>query len=337
MGDKIKKNRQIKSKNTIKKLFISLAFILLFIFGFTTFYIYNTLNKVETDEISQLNDAIGIREDTLDKFEGKDNIINIALFGVDNRSEQEKGRSDSIIILTLDKEHKKLKMSSIMRDSYVNIEGRGKDKINHAYAFGGPQLAVKTINQNFELNIRDYVTVDFGNMEDIIDSLGGITLNIRQDELQYINNYINELAALKKVSPTSITKPGTQKVNGIQAVAYSRIRYTSGGDSERTERQRIVLEALLTKIKSAGVTKFPSTVNKLLPYVKTSLSSTEILKLGTDVLTSGIGNIEQERFPIDGYAKGINLNKIYYLQFDEEATKDHIYKYIFEDIKPKKK
>lgn len=330
------RNKKLNNKknNKLKIFLISIFFIILFLVGFGALYIYNALNKVENDKISKSNEDVGIEQETVDKFTGKDKIINIALFGIDNRNSEDKGRSDSIMIFTVDKVTKKLKMSSIMRDSYVNIEGRGKDKINHAYAFGGPQLAIKTINQNFELNIRDYVTVDFGNMEDIIDSLGGIDLNIRQDELKYINAYITELSSLKKVTPPLITQTGNQRVDGIQAVAYSRIRYTSGGDYERTERQRIVLEALLNKIKSSGITQYPSIVNKLLPYVKTSLTSTDILKIGTDVLTSGITKIEQERFPVDGYCNGGYINKIWYLQFDEAATKDQIYKYVFEDIKP---
>lgn len=333
MEERNKKLNNKKNKK-LKISLISIFFIILFLVGFGALYIYNSLNKVENDKISKSNEDVGIEQETLDKFTGKDKIINIALFGVDNRNSEDKGRSDSIMIFTVDKVTKKLKMSSIMRDSYVNIEGRGKDKINHAYAFGGPQLAIKTINKNFQLNIRDYVTVDFGNMEDIIDSLDGIILNIRQDELKYINSYITELSTLKKVTPPLITQTGNQRVNGIQGVAYSRIRYTSGGDYERTERQRIVLESLLNKIKSSGITQYPSIVNKLLPYVKTSLTSSDILKIGTDVLTSGITKIEQERFPVDGYCNGNYINKIWYLQFDEPATKDQIYKYIFEDIKP---
>lgn len=337
MNNKRKTRSEKKKSKKLKIALISILFVVLFLSGFGLFYVYNTLNKVDKTTISRSNEDLGIDKNILNKTSGKDNIINIALYGVDNRSENDRGRSDSIIVLTVDKQHKKLKMSSIMRDSYVNIDGHGKDKINHAYAFGGPQLAIKTLNQNFGLNIKDFVTVDFGNMEDIIDAMGGITLKIRDDEVNYVNIGVNYQASLRGVSPKLLTKPGLQQVDGMQALAYSRIRSTAGGDFERTDRQRIVLEALFNKIKTAGLTQYPSIVNKLSPYVKTSFSSTDMLKLGTDVFTSGMSTIEQERFPLDGYSKGGLINKIWYLQYDEEATKEQIYKYIFEDIKPTQK
>ncbi|MDZ7548740.1 LCP family protein, partial [Clostridium perfringens] len=136
------------------------------------------------------------------------------------------GRSDSIMILTLDSVHNKLKLTSIMRDSYVNIPGRGLDKINHAYAFGGPELAVRTLNENFDLNIKEFMAVDFTSLPTIIDKLGGVTINIIPEEISHI---------------PGITSAGNQVLNGKQALAYSRIRYASGGDYKRTERQRTVV------------------------------------------------------------------------------------------------
>ena len=114
-------------------------------------------------------------------------IINIAFFGVDRRAVNEASRSDSIMILSIDEMHKKIKMSSIMRDTYVEIKNHGQTKINHAYAYGGPQLAIRTLNENFNLDIRDYVTVDFFNFEKIIDAIGGVTIDVKQDEISLIN------------------------------------------------------------------------------------------------------------------------------------------------------
>ena len=177
---------------------------------------YSTLNKLDTVEIEEENLGITPIEE-LEVYEAPEKIKNIALFGVD--SENGVGRSDSIMIATIDPIHNKLKITSIMRDSYVNIEGRGYDKINHAYAFGGPELAIKTINQNFGLNIDDFVAVDFNSLPKIINILGGITLNITNEELQYINSYIDDINRKDGTSSPHISNTGEQYVDGVQALA----------------------------------------------------------------------------------------------------------------------
>jgi polyisoprenyl-teichoic acid--peptidoglycan teichoic acid transferase len=331
-----------RKKKMDKKLKITLlvfTLILLFGLGAGGFYLSTIYNKLNIEKISKNPEELGINKDLEQKLQesGKSNIINIALFGLDQRSVKERGRSDSIMILTIDKVHKKIKLSSIMRDSYVNIDGRGKDKITHAYAFGGPQLAVKTLNENFNLNIKDYVTVNFFGMTKIVDAMGGVTIDVKPSEVAVANNYVKNIAKLENVDPPLIDGPGKQRLNGIQAVAYSRNRYTGNGDYERTDRQRRVLAALMEKVKTLGVTKYPTVVSELLPYVLTNMSSVDIVKMGTDVLTSGTTNIDQERFPIDGYCKGEKIKGIYYLTFDEAATKEQLYNFIFEDIKPTSK
>jgi polyisoprenyl-teichoic acid--peptidoglycan teichoic acid transferase len=144
-------------------------------------YINKTLDKVETIEGN--TDNIGINTETKEEFK---EIKNIALLGIDSRDDDLVGRSDSIMILTLDSVHNKIKLSSIMRDSYVNIDGHGMDKINHAYAFGGAELALKTLNDNFDLNISDVMIVNFNSVTNIIDKIGGVTINITDEEIPHI-------------------------------------------------------------------------------------------------------------------------------------------------------
>lgn len=153
-------------------------------------------------------------------------------------------RSDTIMILSIDKQHDKLKLTSIMRDTYISVDGHGMTKITHAYAYGGPQLAVKTINQNFNMNIKDYVTVDFFGLEKIIDSIGGVQINVEKAEVPVMNSYITETSRIEKTVPTFVQSSGLQTLNGSQAVAYSRIRYVGNADYKRTQRQRTVLEQL---------------------------------------------------------------------------------------------
>jgi polyisoprenyl-teichoic acid--peptidoglycan teichoic acid transferase len=325
------------NRKRLKVILLSLVVVLLCGLGGGALYVSKLFKQVNTEVISQEPKDIGIAPELEEKLEetGKaKEIINIALFGLDQRSVKERGRSDSIMILTIDEQHKKIKLSSIMRDSYVDINGRGKDKINHAYAFGGPQLAVRTLNENYNLNIKDYVTVNFFGLAKIIDALGGVTIDVKESEVAVINANAAGTASLSNETAPSIKGPGKQVLNGVQAVGYSRERHTGNGDYERTDRQRRVLSALMEKVQTLGPGKYNTVVSKLLPHVLTNMNSLDIMKLGTNVFTSGTTKIEQVRFPLDGYCKGKRINGIYYLTFDEKATKEQMYKYIFEDIKP---
>lgn len=339
------KPKRKKKKKALRITLFILLFLFLFAVGAGGFYLVNTFGKIKTHKIDKSIEGTGIDKETQNKIEeidGGEDIINIALLGIDRQEKDDPGRSDSTMIVSIDKKDKKIKMISMMRDSYVKIDGHGRDKLNHAHAYGGPQLTIKTLNQNFGLNIKDFVSVDFGNMADIVNALGGIDINIKADELSEknpynINFYIREISGIKKVTkPPTVTKTGMQHLNGIQAVAYSRIRSTGDGDFDRTERQREVLTQLFNKIKSAGVLKLPGIANKLMEYVSTSMDSGQILALGTDVLKSGL-NIEQERFPQDGYCQGKTINGTWYLQYDEAVTKNQIFDYIFKDVKPSPK
>ena len=289
-------------------------------------HLFNKLEKVEIDK-----EDIGITEEVEEKLSQYSNsVINIALFGVD-AVDGGVGRSDSIMIATIDTVHKKLKLTSIMRDSYVAIEGHGNDKLNHAYAFGGPQLAIKTLNENFDLNIEDFAAVNFETLPKIIDKIGGIELDIDEDELEHVNGYTAHLNSINGTNEAAIEKTGLQHVSGTQALAYCRIRYTSGGDYKRTERHREVLTEIFKKIEDIPATSYPSLLSEILPMVNTSLDYSKILELGTEVLKLGDSSMELERFPRDEYCEGEIINEIYYLTFDKEVTVEQLHSYIFED------
>lgn len=292
-------------------------------------YFYNQLNKVKKVKISKANSELNIKGNTARQ---DDEIVNIAFFGVDRRHKDEASRSDALMIVTLDKKHKKVKISSIMRDSYVNVDGHEMTKITHAYAYGGPILAIKTLNKNFDLNIRDYVTCDFFGFEKIIDSVGGIDINVTPQELKYINGYIEETSKIENASVPAVTKCGLQKLNGRQAVAYTRIRYTDGGDFERTQRERTVLIDVLNKVKKTNPKNISNVVASLLPYTETSMSNVKILKLLASIYSLGIKDIDQKVFPSDGYCSGKMISGVWYLVFDLETTKNQLHKYIFESL-----
>lgn len=149
-----------------------------------------------------------------------------------------------------------------MRDFYVDIPGHDDDKITHDYAFGEPEIAMKTLNENFKVNVEDFMAVNFTSLPEIIDKLGGVKINIIPEEIHHI--------------------PGINS-QGEQVLAYSRIRYTTGGDYKRTERQRVVLEAVFEKLKSTLTKEYPSLIDDFLPYIETNMSSMDMIKLATEV------------------------------------------------------
>lgn len=313
-----------KKKNKKKWIILSLLLVVLIIAGIGIGYTASLLGKVDSVEINE--DNLDISQEVEEKYKDT-NITNILLLGIDSE-DGETGRSDSIMILSVDNVHNKLKLSSIMRDSYVDIKGHGKDKINHAYAFGGPELSISTINTNFDLNIKDFATVNFDSLPKVVDQLGGIDLDITSGDLKYINSYIGSLNAEKKTNAANITSTGPQHVNGIQALAYARIRY-DGGDQERTHRHRIIFEALFNTIKSTNKTQYPAILNELLPLVKTSLNSGDILKLATSSVSLS-GGLVQDRFPRDDNGAGQMINGVYYQTFDKAKTVEQMHQFIFE-------
>src|SRR5690554_5690483 len=215
----------------MKKSFLLLA--IFSIFGFTN----ATLNQTN---IKANLPALGISNEKLENIDSLNkNQTNIAFFGVDRRNTSDFGNSDIIMIISLDSETKKIKLSSIMRDTYVNIYARRKNKINAAYLEGGPQLAIRTLNENFDMAIQNYISVDFFGSAKIFQALGGAEIDVKQEELEFINNYLSEIAGIDKVPAKPITKPGLQLLDGKQIVAYSRIRAVGNGDYERIQRQRL--------------------------------------------------------------------------------------------------
>lgn len=307
---RIEKHENKNKHKYLKYIILSIVLVLLLALGGVYFYINSKFSKVQKVEVNKNNLSIDKTQ-----VEEEKHIKNIALFGID-APKGKAGRSDAIMILTLDEEHKVMKLTSIMRDSYVDIPGHGDDKINHAYAFGGPELAMKTLNENFKVNVEDFMAVNFTSLPEIIDKLGGVKINIIPEEIHHI---------------PGITSPGEQVLNGEQALAYSRIRYATGGDYKRTERQRVVLEALFEKLKSTPTKEYPSLIDDFLPYIETNMSSIDMIKLATDAAPLVKGNLETARFPLDGYCDGKMINGVWYLVYDRQATLNQIQEYIYDN------
>ena len=232
---------------------------------------------------------------------------NIALFGVDSREgELGKGtRSDSMIIASINQDTQEIKLISVFRDTYLNLSNDTYNKCNAAYAKGGPEQAISMLNANMDLNITDYVTVGFGGLIDAINALGGIEIDVTESEISHLNNYQLCMAEEMGVSYIPVEKSGKQLLNGMQATAYCRIRYTKGDDFRRAERQRDVLSAMMTKAKGASVSELTDVVNAVLPQVETSLGVNEILSVLGSV--AGYDVVVSDGFPFEEYRIGANV------------------------------
>ena len=289
-------------------------------------YVFSGMDREE----SLSGEDVGVEEQD---YHSKD-IVNIALFGIDTTDASMVGRSDSIIILTLDNKKKEIRMSAIQRDTYVPVEGYGKTKINHAYAYGGPTLAVKTLNQNFGLDITDYVVVNFTNMEKVIDVLGGIELEVTETYRQEANKHIKYLAEERNIKPKLIEKSGTQTLSGMQVLGMLRARYNVGGVGVRSQMHELVLSACYEKVKSMSVLQYPGVAKSLLDLVKTTLTSGDVTNLGMKVMVSGF-KIRQAVFPLEEDQKGYGgkmIGGVWYLTYNTETGNQHIRDFIYDGV-----
>lgn len=315
-----------------------------FIIIFTAFFWPSFINLVYNYD----DDFPTSMEDLAVSEKITEDIINVALFGVDTRKLNSfSGNSDSIMILSIDKSDSEIKIISIMRDSLVPVDKNGTvtyGKINSAYAKGGPELAVRTLNKNFGLDITEYATVNFYGMANIIDVVGGIEVELTDREVfdkngHSINSAINSLAHTFGVDAKEnrITESGIQHLNGLQAVAYSRMRHLptiwgTNNDYGRTDRQRYVMEQLFNKVLDMNKSSLPALVRAIQPYMITSLEPDEIFNYSKTIIANN-PSFKQARIPQTEYLMqrptGSFGAVVYY---DLEFATNLIHSYIYEDI-----
>ena len=241
-----------------------------------------------TDKLSSM-DYVEIDESSIHVNSGVDEKLkdyrNIVLLGVDSQDGPfSNTRSDCIIIVSINKKTNDVNLTSVYRDTYVQIDGHGLDKITHAYAYGGPELAMSTLNKNLDLNITEFVTVNFETVKTVVDSIGGVTIKVTDAEATQISG---------------LSSGGTYTLNGEQALAYSRIRKIDS-DYQRTERMRTVIEAVFDKVKTLGVSELSNFVDTILPLISTNLSSNEIISMLPAVPFYSIKNSEGWPYEVRG-------------------------------------
>ncbi|MDE7422376.1 MAG: LCP family protein [Lachnospiraceae bacterium] len=314
-----KRKKRKLYKNILMVSMLCVAVLLGHLLGRVHAQVNRVLNQKKESEIRL--DEVVVDESQLDS---DDQIINILLVGADKReSWSEAGRSDATMIATIDKKHKRLKLTSLMRDMYVEIPNHGKNKFNAAYSYGGISLLYQTIAYNFDLKIDGYVLVDFAAFTKVIKSLGGVKIELTEAEANYL------IKAYKKGTETKV-KPGMNNLNGKQALAYTRIRQDAEADFGRTARQRKVLQSLFTKMKTKSYSQLLQLSETVMQNITTDLSNEKIFSYMADVIKMGTTEIDQQRIPLNNTYSAERIGGMEVLVPDLNKNKEALWKFIFE-------
>lgn len=271
--------RRRRKKN--RKFLFIVEILVLFVLAVGLFAVAK-FSKLQKSNISKGDIAVNENISDLDLLDG---YTNIALYGVDSRegSLERDAHSDTIIICSINNKTKEVKLASVFRDTYLDNTNGEYRKATECYYFGGPERSVNMLNKNLDLNISGFVTVDFSVLAEVVDLLGGIEIDVQQEEISFLNDYQVEGSQVTGKEIVPVTQPGLQTLNGLQALSYCRIRYTEGSDYKRTERQRDVIGKIMEKAKSTDLLKLNTMVDEVLPNMLTSLSTGDILKLATGI------------------------------------------------------
>lgn len=261
-------------------------------------------------------------------------VTNILLIGSDSRENVEGSRSDAMILLTISSRTKKISMTSLLRDIYVEIPGHEGNRLNAAYAYGGPELLMETINQNFDISISRYVLVNFEAFANLVDAVGGVELSLTSEELEYVNAYLVEYNMLTNrpegTDYMDVSAEGQVHLNGPQALAYSRNRYI-GTDFGRTERQRKVLSEVLGKLPGALLTNPSQLMDGLLPNLTTNLTLKECYALSLQGGKLLSWEIEQGSVPVEGTYQPADIRGMSVLQIDFDQNKRYLHDIMYGD------
>ena len=293
-------------------------------------YVYFKLNKMYVKD-----EAVKSTEEQGTMVEG---ITNILLVGTDGEYVEKWNRSDSMMVVTIDSKNKDIRISSIARDTYVDIPGYSTEKLTHAYAYEGIDLLREVFKVNFNLDIDKYIAVNFVSFMDIMDELGGVEVNVEEKDIKEINKYIDACYGYYKNKDEKdkeyITKSGVQRLNGYQALAFSRIRYTDSAFA-RDNRHREVAESVYKEFAQKGVETYKKCAEIILNNTKTNISPMEMMNLAYTVLKINDKDIDQFQFPLEEYRNGhiINKQKGWVLEWDKEPNLEAWHKFIFGENK----
>ena len=315
----------------LKKILL-VAFVFIFVVGLAGFgFVYSNLNKiyVKDEEVEAIEKT---DEDSGEIVEG---ITNILLVGIDGENIEKYNRSDSVMLVTIDSNNNDIKISSIARDTYVDIPGHSTEKLTHAYAYGGIDLLKQVFEVNFDLKIDKYIAVNFVSFMDIMDEIGGVEVNISEKDIEEVNKYIDACYDYyydrkDEIEKEYITKSGVQRLNGYQALAFSRIRYTDSAYA-RDNRHREVAESVYKEFLKSGPEEYKRCAQIILDNTKTNISPMEMMNLGYTALKINDKSIDQFEFPLEEYRNGhiISKQKGWVLEWEKEPNLNAWNEFIF--------
>lgn len=283
------------------------------------------------NEVEELEERISrnMKDAGIPLMEDK-NVLNVLLIGSDTRNTKRRGLSDAMIVISINKEKETITATSLLRDIYLTIPGRKNNRLNTAYAAGGAKLLIETIEQNFKIKIDKYASVDFFAFIDIVDAVGGLTIEVTKDELPVVNDYIMGMNGLlgEEKEKDCLKEPGTQLLNGKQTLGYTRVRYV-GTDFARTARQRKVLELLFAKVKECSLTQLNDLLNKVLPEVTTNFKEREIFAQILALPDYLDYEFDQWSIPVKGSYKNMKIRGMSVLGIDFEDNIERLHRKIY--------
>ena len=325
-----KRKKMTRRQRRKRKLMLFIVELLVILILLAELFVIIKLNKLNnTGDLDEDKLNINIDAKTQELLDG---YTNIALFGIDNRStgKYESGNSDCIMIASINNDTKEVRLISVYRDSFLAVDDDDDlRKLNAAYAKGGPTGAVAALNKNLDLDIKEYVAVDFNAVMEVVDALGGIELDISSKEAETMKIYINEMNEVMGTNGTAVSGPGLQTVNGIQALAYCRDRYSGGDDYGRTERQRTVISKIVEKAKAASLPTLNKVIDELFPDISTSLSSSEILGLAAGIKDYELADTQGWPFQLTTERMGGKLGDVV-VPTDLETNVNLLHQYLFD-------
>lgn len=280
---------------------------------------YDTIREVKTNTMDT---------ETKEMLKG---YTNIALFGVDNRSngDYDTGHSDTIMVCSINNDTKEVKLLSVFRDTLLEVKEDSLQKATNAYQYGGPQGAIEMLNTNLDLDITDYVSVDFNALTEAVDAVGGVEIELTDEEAKIMNqNYIPEVAKVTG-NTANFVSGGLQTLDGVQATSYCRVRYTAGNDFKRAERQRTVVSKLVEKAKQASLIELNDLINAVFPYIKTSLSATELVSLAKEYKDYEL--VDTTGFPFEKRTATLKSKGSVVVPTTLESNVSELYVYLFDD------
>ena len=297
-----RRKRGFASWSLGKKIAVILSSTLLAVLAIGTVILASKMSKIETTKLDA--EKLNISEEV----EHETGYVNVALFGLDSRDNNlgEGNRSDTIMIASLNRETKEVKLVSVYRDTLLELDDGSFNKANAAYSFGGPEAAISMLNRNLDMNIEKYVTVNFNALVDVIDALDGLDLHLTEEEVVHMNNYCVETSKVtgKDYERIEPEVEGDYHLNGVQAVSYARIRYTAGGDFTRAERQRTVLQLIGEKAQSMSISTINKIIDQVFPQISTNFTLAEMVSYASDLTDYKVG--ETKGFPEDNTTDTLN-------------------------------